>query len=131
MIRRTILVAALASLAACASMPNKPVFLTGQWGGQGIDMLVEGGLAQVQFDCAAGTIDANMAATGAFSAPGTYRPGQGGPVRVGQIFISKRAVYSGTVTEDQMTLAVRVEDGTNVGPFSLTRGARGQIRRCL
>ena len=129
--RLDLLVPALAALAGCAAMPHKPVFLSGQWGGPGIDMMVEGGLANVQFDCASGTIDANLAAAGPFSATGTYRPGQGGPVRVGQIFVSKRATYSGTVTGDQMTLAMRVEDGTGLGPFTLTRGAPGQLNRCL
>ena len=118
-------------LGSCAALPSKPVFLTGQWGGPGIDLLIEGGIAHVQFDCAAGTIDSNLAAAGPFSAPGTYRPGQGGPVRVGQIFVSKRATYLGSVTEDQMTLAVKVEDDTPVGPFTLTRGATGQLNRCL
>ena len=112
-------------------MPNKPTYLLGQWGGQGVEMQIDGGLAAVEFDCASGTIDANLAAVGPFSATGTYRPGQGGPVRVGQIFVSKRATYAGSVTGDQMTLSVRVEDGTPVGPFTLTRGAPGQLNRCL
>ena len=131
MIRRLIVPSAALLLGGCAALPSKPVFLTGQWGGPGIEMLIEGGLANVQFDCASGTIDANLSAAGPFSATGTYRPGQGGPVRVGQIFVSKRATYSGSVTEDQMALAVQVEDGTNVGPFTLTRGAPGQLNRCL
>lgn len=131
MIRTLLILPALMLAAGCAALPQKPVFLSGQWGGQGIDMLIEGGIANVQFDCASGTVDANLPASGPFTAPGTYRPGQGGPVRVGQIFTSKRATYSGSVTDDQMTLAVRVEDGPTVGPLTLTRGAPGQINRCL
>nr|MBA3729591.1 hypothetical protein [Sphingomonas sp.] len=60
-----------------------------------------------------------------------HRPGQGGPVRVGQIFTSHRATYSGTVEKDQMTLSGRLEDGTILGPFTLTRGSQGELVRCL
>lgn len=119
------------ALAGCAAMPQKPVHLTGPWGGPGIEMLVEGGITSVAFDCASGTMDSALPASGPFSVEGTYRPGQSGPVRVGQVFTSKRATYLGTITDDQMTLAVRVEDGTPVGPFTLTRGTPGQLNRCL
>lgn len=129
--RRFLLIPLAAVTAACAALPQKPAFLTGAWGGQGIEMLVEGGITSVAFDCAAGTVDSALPASGPFTAQGTYRPGQGGPVRVGQIFTSQRATYSGAVTEDQMTLAIRLEDGTLIGPFTLTRGTPGQINRCL
>ena len=124
------LIPLLGSIAGCAAMPQKPTFLTGPWGGQGIEMLIEGGLATVQFDCASGSIDSNLAASGSFSAPGSYRAGQPGPVRVGQIFTSQRAVYAGTITGDQMTLTVQVEGGTALGPFTLTRATPGQLNRC-
>ena len=118
-------------LSACAAIPQKPVFLTGQWGGPHIGLLIEGGIGTVEFDCAGGTIDTNLPAGGTFSAAGTYRAGQGGPVRVGQIFTSQRATYSGSVDGDQMALSVRLEDGTAIGPFTLTRGLPGQLTRCL
>ena len=125
------LILAGVALGGCAALPSKPVFLTGPWGGQGINLLIEGGIAQVQFDCAAGTIDSNLSASGVFSAPGTYRAGAAGPVRVGQIFTSQRATYSGSVAANTMTLSVRLEDGTALGPFTLTQGAEGQLQRCL
>jgi len=129
--KRLLLSPLVAVMAACAALPQKPAYLSGPWGGQGVEMLVEGGITSVAFDCAAGTIDVALPASGPFSAQGTYRPGQGGPVRVGQIFTSKRATYSGTITDDQMTLAIRVEDDTPIGPFVLTRGIPGQLNRCL
>jgi hypothetical protein len=130
-VRRLGALAAVAILAGCAAIPQKPVFLSGQWGGPHIDLLLEGGIGTVEFDCAGGTIDTNLAASGTFTAAGTYRAGQGGPVRVGQIFTSQRATYSGSVAGDQMTLSIRLEDGSTLGPFSLTRGAPGQLTRCL
>ena len=62
---------------------------------------------------------------------GTYRAGQPGPVRVGQIFTAQEATYSGLVTKDQMTLSVTLADGTALGPFQLTYGVRGTLNRCL
>ncbi|HET7708267.1 MAG TPA: hypothetical protein VFK50_01890 [Sphingomicrobium sp.] len=131
MIKQLLLLPALAAVAGCAALPDKPVFLTGGWGGPGIEILIEGGLATVQFDCASGSIDSNLSAAGSFSVPGSYRAGQGGPIRVGQIFTSQRATYAGTVTGDQMTIGVQVEGGPALGPYTLTRGAPGQLNRCL
>jgi len=130
-VRRFGALAAIAILAGCAAIPQKPVFLSGSWGGPHIGLLLEGGIGTVEFDCAGGSIDTNLAASGTFTAAGTYRAGQGGPVRVGQIFTSQRATYSGSVSGDQMTLSVRLEDGSTLGPFTLTRGAPGQLTRCL
>jgi hypothetical protein len=125
--------AAALGLSACASMPKSPTNLSGQWGGPHISLLLEGGLGTIEYDCASGTIDTviSPAPDGKFTASGTHRPGQGGPVRVGQIFTSHRATYAGTVEEDRMTLSGRLEDGTVLGPFTLTRGSQGELLRCL
>jgi hypothetical protein len=122
----------LLALAGCASMGQGPTTLSGQWGGPGIELVLEGGLGTVEFDCASGTIDKTIpSAEGPFSAPGTYRTGQSGPIRVGQIFNSQRATYSGTSTKTDMTLLVKLEDGTPLGPFALKPGVPGTINRCL
>ena len=126
------MIAAL-TLSGCAMLPQKSPFLSGQWGGPHVSLLLEGGLGTIEYDCASGTIDTALAAShdGRFTATGTHRPGQGGPIRVGQIFTSYRATYSGTVTKDKMTLNGRLEDGTILGPFDLTLGSPGQLTRCL
>ena len=131
--RLFLLIVAAAGLAGCAALALSPTNITGQWGGPHVSLLVEGGLGTIEYDCASGTIDTLVipAPDGSFTATGTHRPGQGGPIRVGQIFISYRAIYSGTVKKDQMTLSARVEDGTMIGPFSLVRGSQGQLTRCL
>lgn len=127
-------VAAAAFLATgCASMDNKPAYLDGHWGGPHIAATFRG-LADIQFDCAAGSIDSLIypAKDGTFEAKGTYREGSPGPVRVGQIFRSQPATYSGAVTkEDVMTLNVALDDGTMLGPFTLSLGAPPQLTRCL
>ena len=129
---KALLAVTLLALAGCATLGQGPTTLSGQWGGPGIGLVLEGGLGTVEFDCASGTIDKTIpSAEGPFSAPGTYRTGQAGPIRVGQIFNSQRATYSGSTTKTDMTLLVKLEDGTELGPDTLKQGRPGQINRCL
>ena len=118
---------------AGATLDAKPALLTGGWGGPHAAVTFQGGLAAVEFDCASGTIDGPVypAKDGTFTAKGSVRTGTGGPVRVGQIFRSQRASYSGQVVKDSMTLSVTTEDGTAMGPFSLTQGGPPLLTRCL
>ena len=96
---RLVILAAISALSGCSALPQGPTNLSGQWGGPHISLLLEGGLGTIEYDCASGTIDTVIypGPEGHFSATGTHRTGQGGPVRVGQIFNSYRATYSGTV----------------------------------
>ena len=118
---------------ACATVEARPAYLLGAWGGPHIGITFEGGLANVELDCASATIDGPVypGSGGAFTAKGVFRAGMGGPVRVGQIFRSQQASYSGTVAKDVMTLSIRLEDGTVSGPYSLVQGAEPQLTRCL
>ena len=130
---RSVLIVSLLALAGCAAIPKTPTHLTGQWGGEHVGLTLEGAIGSLDYDCASGTIDGAIfpAADGRFTATGSHRAGQGGPVRVGQIFTSQRASYAGTVDKDRMTLTVRLEDRTVMGPFTLVRGAPPQLLRCL
>lgn len=127
------LLAAAALLAAVQPLQAKPGYLFGGWGGPHAAVAFQGGLADVQFDCASGTIDVPVypAKDGTFQGKGTFRAGHPGPVRVGQIFRSQPANYSGRVSKEVMTLNVTLEDGAVIGPFTLTHGAAPQITRCL
>jgi len=120
-------------VSSCATLEGKPAYLTGTWGGPHIGITFEGALGSIEYDCASGTIDSIVlpAKDGQFTAKGQHRHGQGGPVRVGQIFRTQHATYSGEVHKDIMSLNVRLEDGTSLGPFTLTQGAQPQITRCL
>ena len=44
-------------LAGCSTLGQGPTTLSGQWGGPGINLVLEGGLGMVEYDCASGTID--------------------------------------------------------------------------
>jgi hypothetical protein len=119
-------------LAGCATTVDKPLYLTGVWGGPNVGIAFNV-LANVQFDCASGSIDVPVypAKDGSFQVKGTYREGATGPVRVGQIFRSQSATYSGTALDGVMTLNVELQDGTALGPYNLTLGAPPQLNRCL
>ena len=130
---RLLAIGMILALAGCETIQNKPPNLMGDWGGPHAGLTLEGGLGQVQFDCASGTIDKTIipGPDGGFSVTGLYMEGQGGPIRVGQIFKSQRATYSGERVGQQITLRAVLEDGTVVGPFTLTENAPPQLTRCL
>ena len=134
--RRAAILAAMLLATACNTpgLNEEPGRLIGLWGGPHAGIIFQGGLADVQFDCASGTIDGTVtpAQDGSFMGQGTYRTGTSGPVRVGQFFKSQRATYTGTVVDKtNMTLNVLLEDGTNLGPFTLVQSTPPQITRCL
>lgn len=129
---KALVAASLFALAGCAAVGQGPTTLSGSWGGPGIGLVLEGGLGTIEYDCASGTIDQPIpSAEVPFTVTGTHRTGQGGPVRVGQIFKSQRATYSGLAVKQDLTLSVKLEDGTELGPFKLVQGAPPQITPCL
>ena len=118
-------------LAGCAAVGQGPTTLSGSWGGPGVGLVLEGGLGTVEYDCASGTIDQPIpSAEVPFSVTGTHRTGAPGPIRVGQIFTSQRATYTGLAVKQDLTLSVKLEDGTELGPYKLTQGTPPQITRC-
>lgn len=139
MVRNIAMLAATILVSGCSTVDDQPAHLIGIWGGPHIGLEFQGGLADVQFDCGAGTIDDAIfpAPDGAFTAKGTYRTGPPGPLKVGQIFKSETAVFSGHVVKGAaknaprtMALTIALEDGTPLGPFALTEGAGPQLTRC-
>ena len=131
--KRWVVVASLFLATSWSALEAKPPYLAGVWGGPHVAVAFQGGMAEVQFDCASGSIDMLVypAKDGSFSAKGVYHVGSPGPVRVGQIFVSQQATYSGSVVKGQMVLSVELEDGSLVGPFNLIQGAPPQIMRCV
>ena len=137
--RRLWLLAAVAALGACSTIGPDANRIFGSWGGSHVGVAFQGGLADVSFDCASGTIDDPVypASDGSFAAKGTYRTGAPGPVKVGEFFKSQGAAFSGHIAPAAtkgaprvMTLNVALEDGTSLGPFTLTEGAPPKLTRC-
>ena len=126
------LFALLIMLSGCASLPSASVPVTGQWGGPHIGLTLDSTGGQIAYDCASGTIGPIIPGTdGQFSAPGTHTPGHGGPVREGEIMPAHAVAFTGTVRGGTMTLEGRVDNGVELGPFSLKEGAEAGIFRCL
>ncbi|MEO7635076.1 MAG: hypothetical protein ABIS38_05460 [Sphingomicrobium sp.] len=131
---RRLLALLACTLASCATPPIRNAPLAGQWGGEhvGLDLGAAGG--RLEYDCAAGTIDAiaRSDSSGRFTATGTHTPGTGGPVQIGVVPASFPAHYAGRVNGGIMTLTIDVPAiGARIGPYTLRRGAQPGLLRCL
>jgi hypothetical protein len=111
---------------------NQQQDLRGQWGGDHISMEVTETGAQIEYDCAHGTITEKIAPdrNGKFEVKGMHSPEHGGPVRRGEKN-EQPAVYRGSITNDTMKLEVKLtESNESVGTFTLTRGNEGRVLKC-
>jgi hypothetical protein len=101
------------------------------WGGDHVRMNVTGSGAELEFDCATGTITETMPETdGAFSLKGTFTPQRGGPSRDDNPRAAS-ATYSGTIERDTMSLHIVLErQNQEAGRYVLTRGHEGILRKC-
>lgn len=106
----------------------------GTWGGNHISMEVTEEGAQVEYDCAHGTISEPLRidSQGKFSAKGTHIRERGGPQRVGSEDKGEPVIYSGTTDGKTATLTV-TNSGTDevIGTFTLTFGKGSRIIKCL
>jgi hypothetical protein len=107
--------------------------LSGTWGGQHVAMEVKDSAAEIEFDCAHGRITETIAPDreGKFEAKGVYTPEHGGPLTESENN-DQPAVYRGSIREKTMTLTIEVTaNHETIGPFTLTHGSRGRIRKCM
>jgi hypothetical protein len=118
----------------CANPQGETGLLTqGDWGGEHIRLSVGDSSAEVEYDCAHGTINVPiLLSAGEFSAVGSFTREHGGPVREGELVLPQPARYSGTVLGDYMKLTVTLTDEQRaVGTFELRRGADARVFKCL
>jgi hypothetical protein len=104
----------------------------GTWGGQHIQMSVSNGSAQIEYDCANGTIAGplKLDSHGRFEWRGMHHVEHGGPVR-NEEQQGEPAKYSGWTDGKKMTLIVTlVNSKTEIGKFELTHGSDGRIFKC-
>jgi hypothetical protein len=119
-----------------AQNSNAPVAqkkLTGEWGGQGISMVVTEAGATLDFDCATGTITEVIVpdSDGKFSVKGLFARQRPGPTREGDDNEGQPAVYSGAVEGENLTLTITLErNNEKAGTFKLVHGKPARIRRC-
>lgn len=133
-----------ARMASAKDMADKKV-RKGQWGGEHVRMQVTDAGAEIEYDCAHGTIDQSIRLDrdGRFDVRGKHVFESGGPAQVpvppdggspaGPITNeeSRPARYTGRVAGNKMRLTVTILDsGVEIGTFSLTFGTRGSLTKC-
>lgn len=106
----------------------------GVWGGKHIRMQVTEGGAQIEYDCASGSIDQPLLldSKGGFEVTGTHVREQGGPVRMeGGTDRSRPARFTGSVNGKTMTLTVTLTDKQQRQiTYTLTEGDSGRLWKC-
>ena len=116
---------------------NKPQRTTvppGNWGGNGIRLVVATALTTIEYDCAHGEITEVLTIDkgGNFNAMGVHIRERGGPIRENDPEKREVAHYTGHVSGNQMTLKVTlVEKDTLIGDFQLELGKNVRLHKCL
>jgi hypothetical protein len=103
------------------------------WGGNHASMRVTLQGANLEFDCAHGSIlePIKANAKGEFVARGTYTPEHGGPITPDNSPRDLPATYKGTIEGNTMRLDVTPDDKHQTPePFTLTRGKAGRVVKC-
>jgi hypothetical protein len=130
-----LIVAAALALAATTAASPPTGALDGYWGGDRLQLLIEGSQARVEMDCASGTIAGPIRpdARGRFSASGTFAEHQttGGPQRADEPPPASKATYSGEIDGETMLLSIRPADAASPQQYRLRKGVRVRLIRCL
>lgn len=104
----------------------------GTWGGDHIRAIVRANGADLEYDCANGTISGplEMDSEGRFEGAGTHAR-EGGPVRIDKPASGRPVRYKGKIKGDEMTLIITfAENSESVGTFTLTHGNEGRLWKC-
>ena len=108
--------------------------LAGNWGGEHISLTVLDSTANLEFDCAHGTIDEPISVDteGNFEVTGIYVIEHGGPIRIDETLEKYPSLYKGRIEGKKMTLILILKNTeTEIDTFWLTRGAEPIIYKCL
>jgi diaminopimelate epimerase len=103
------------------------------WGGEHIRLTVNARGAEIEYDCAHGTITAALPLKrgGKFELTGTHVREHGGPIRLNQKPAQLSARYTGSINGKTMTLAITLPDtAETIGNYTLTRGSAGRVWKC-
>jgi hypothetical protein len=117
---------------AAASQAASRELANGVWGGDHVRMVVGDAGAELEFECARGSIEGRIVsgANGGFDVSGSYTAGHGGP-RKAAPGAAARARYSGRVAGETMKMTVRVEGSDKpIGTFTLARGRDPLLTKC-
>ena len=117
------------------SQPNQETdkVPTGTWGGDHIGLEVTDQMAEIEFDCAHGTINHQLTLDSDlnFNLTGTYTREHAGPVRREEGSHGQPARFTGHVDGQTMTLTITlIEKNETLGTFTLTHGRQPRIMKC-
>lgn len=102
------------------------------WGGEHLELQVTADGAELDFDCASGTIAGALVpdSQGKFKIKGTLVRERPGPTMRGGN-AAAQAVYSGTIQGNTMHLTVTTTGSTEpYGEYTLIRGGQGRVMKC-
>ena len=106
---------------------------TGIWGGEHIALQVNASGASIDYDCAHGSITGRIVPDnkGKFVVKGLHVKEHPGPVRQDEDTTGQPATYTGVSNGESVTLTVRLTaTDETLGPYILTRGRTGRVRKC-
>ena len=118
----------MVNTASCAPMP-----LTGVWGGDRVNLTLALENGQLDYDCAAGSIDVQVLpdSTGKFSVRGTHQQFQRGGDRVDHALKAQGASYEGRVVGDVLELRMRIDGDATTHSYRLEKNKKVKLLRCL
>jgi hypothetical protein len=106
---------------------------TGVWGGEHIRAEVSNSGAEIEFDCAHGSIEEPIAISSGrkFDVRGKYIPQHAGPIRRDEENTGTLVRYAGQVTDKEMTLIISdANTKETIATFTLTHGSDGRVMKC-
>jgi hypothetical protein len=107
--------------------------IDGVWGADHHELVANSDGALLEYDCAHGSIDSGLVldSNGRFELEGTHTR-EGGPIDLNNPPDEHPARYQGRLLGDRLVLTVTITDtGDVLGPFTLIRGERGNLYKCL
>ena len=133
MIIEGFVIAAVALFAAAPTPPPEARVPEGRWGGVGLALDVTATGANIELDCAHGTIDAplDLDAEGNFDLPGTLILERPGPVREGEPERKESIRVTGRL--EGQTLKIRVHRARatkDPSPIEAALGKPPRLRKC-
>ncbi len=106
----------------------------GEWGGEHIRMEVNDSGADIEFDCARGSISQRLELddTGRFKVQGVYMAETPAPAAVGGGLTAPgvKATYTGTLGGSSLRLEVFIEGQGMPRTFDLVQGDQGHLAKC-
>jgi hypothetical protein len=112
----------------------KPKMLSGTWGGDRMNLVMNANGGEIRMDCATGTIKGRVIpdAKGRFTARGTFDAERGGPIRAEDFAAKgKPAIFRGQIVGETIKLAVTQNGVSEPQSYTLHKGHSEKLVRCL